>query len=57
MVLYLSLAKEDSSFTTFRITQHLITNILVIEKFLNIRYEIQGELDAEGRVRLFKSHY
>lgn len=56
MVLYLSLAKEDSSFTTSRITQHLITNLLVIEKFLNIRYEIQGEQDAEGSVKLFRNH-
>lgn len=52
IVLYLSLAQEDSSFTTSRITQHLITNLLVIEKFLNIRYEIQGDLNEEGRVRL-----
>ncbi len=57
IVLYLSLAREDSSFTTSRITQHLITNLRVIEKFLNIRYEIQGELNAEGRVGLFRSHY
>ena len=57
IVLYLSLAQEESSFTTSRITQHLITNLGVIEKFLNIRYEIQGELDTEGGVRLFGSHY
>ncbi len=56
IVLYLSLAQEDSSFTTPRITQHLITNLWVIEKFLNVRYEIQGELDSEGRVILFVSH-
>ena len=52
MVLYLSLAHEDSSFTTSRITQHLITNLRVIEKFLNVRYEIEGELHSEGSVSL-----
>ncbi len=57
IVLYLSFAKEDSSFTTSRITQHLITNLRVIEKFLNIRYEIQGELNAEGRVGLFINYH
>jgi len=57
MVLYLSLAREDSSFTTSRITQHLITNLRVIEQFLDIRYEIQGEPESEGIVRLFRSHY
>jgi RNA 3'-terminal phosphate cyclase (ATP) len=57
IALYLSLAEEDSSFTASRITQHLITNLRVIEKFLNIRYEIKGESNAEGRVGLFRSHY
>jgi RNA 3'-terminal phosphate cyclase (ATP) len=53
MVLYLSLAEEGSSFTTSRITQHLLTNLSVIGKFLNVHYEIQGGLNAEGRVILF----
>lgn len=56
IVLYLGLAKEDSTFTTSRITQHLITNLRVIEKFLDIRYEIKGELNAKGEVRLFVGH-
>ncbi|MBI4681781.1 MAG: RNA 3'-terminal phosphate cyclase [Nitrospirae bacterium] len=54
IVLYLSLAKEASSFTTSRITQHLITNLCVINKFLGIRYEIEGKLNEEGRVILLK---
>jgi len=52
IVLYLSLAGKDSSFTTSRITRHLITNLLVIEKFLDVRYEIDGQMNAEGKVRL-----
>jgi len=52
IVIYLSLAQKDSTFTTSRITQHLLTNLWVIEKFLKIRYEIEGKMDSEGVVTL-----
>lgn len=52
IVIYLSLAQEDSTFTTSRITQHLLTNLWVIEKFLKIRYEIYGRMDSEGIVKI-----
>jgi len=52
IVIYLSLAQEGSTFTTSRITQHLLTNLWVIEKFLNIRYEIDGRMDSEGIVKI-----
>ncbi len=52
IVIYLSFAQENSSFTTSRITQHLMTNLWVIEQFLNIRYEIKGAMNSEGRVNL-----
>jgi RNA 3'-terminal phosphate cyclase (ATP) len=52
IVTYLSLARQNSSFTTSRMTQHLLTNVWVIEKFLNIKYEIKGKLGAEGRVTI-----
>jgi RNA 3'-terminal phosphate cyclase (ATP) len=55
IVIYLSLARQDSSFTTSCITQHLITNLWVIEKFFNIRYEIEGEINSEGRVKLISN--
>ncbi len=53
VVIYLSLAHEKSSFTTSRITRHLITNLWVIEKFLNIQYRIDGDLNSEGRVDIY----
>jgi RNA 3'-terminal phosphate cyclase (ATP) len=52
LVIYLSLAQKDSTFTTSRITQHLLTNLWVIEKFLKIRYEIDGKMDSEGIIKL-----
>jgi RNA 3'-terminal phosphate cyclase (ATP) len=52
IVMYLCLSQEDSSFTTSRITQHLLTNLWVIEKFLNIQYEIEGDIHSEGKIQL-----
>jgi RNA 3'-terminal phosphate cyclase (ATP) len=52
IVLYLSLAREHSSFITTRISQHLLTNLWVIEKFLKLRYEIEGDPGGPGKVKL-----
>lgn len=52
IVIYLGLAGENSSFTTSRITRHLLTNLGVIEKFLNIIYKIEGELGSTGTVEI-----
>ncbi|MBI4848716.1 MAG: RNA 3'-phosphate cyclase [Nitrospirae bacterium] len=52
IVIYLSLAREASTFTTSRITQHLITNLWVIEKFLGTRYQIEDEINSPGKVNL-----
>lgn len=50
IVPYLSLVKAESSFTTSRITQHLITNIWLIKQFLPVRIELEGREGEEGRV-------
>ncbi len=52
IVLYLALAQKDSSFTTSCITQHLITNLHVIERFTGLRYEIEGDINTKGMVSL-----
>ncbi|MBI5057178.1 MAG: RNA 3'-phosphate cyclase [Nitrospirae bacterium] len=52
IVICLCLAREASTFTTSRITKHLITNLWVIEKFLGIKYQIEGEINSPGKVSL-----
>jgi RNA 3'-terminal phosphate cyclase (ATP) len=52
IVLYLCLARDHSSFTASRITKHLLTNLWVIKKFLDVRYEVEGKIDEAGRVKL-----
>jgi RNA 3'-terminal phosphate cyclase (ATP) len=52
IVLYLAIAKGESSFTTTEISRHLLTNLWVIEKFLDIRYTIEGEMGRPGKVTI-----
>jgi RNA 3'-terminal phosphate cyclase (ATP) len=59
IVIYLSLFRKDLSqkrvaatFTTSRITQHLLTNLWVVEKFLKINYQIDGEIGSEGMINI-----
>jgi RNA 3'-terminal phosphate cyclase (ATP) len=54
IVIYLSLSMENSIFTTSRITQHLLTNLWVIEKFLNVEYQIEGKINSAGKVSLVR---
>ncbi len=50
IVLYLARAGNESSFTTSSVTEHLLTNLWIIEKFLGTRYSIQGEKGSQGKV-------
>jgi RNA 3'-terminal phosphate cyclase (ATP) len=52
IVLYLSICKEESVFTTSRITQHLMTNLWVIGLFHQFHYSIEGEIGKPGIVRI-----
>lgn len=52
IVLYLAIAQEESSFTTSEISDHLLTNLWVIDKFLGIQYVIEGEIGKPGRVTI-----
>ena len=52
VVLYLSLCKEESIFTTSCITEHLMTNLWVIGLFHEFRYSVEGEVGKPGIVRI-----
>ncbi len=43
---------EIFSFTTSRITNHLLTNIEVIKRFIGIKIDLVGELGKRGEIRL-----
>ena len=52
IVLYLAFAEGESSFTTSRITNHLLTNLRVIENFTGLKYAVEGEPGMPGKVIL-----
>jgi RNA 3'-terminal phosphate cyclase (ATP) len=52
IVLYLSICREESIFTTSCITQHLMTNLWVIGLFHEFRYSVEGEIGKPGIVRI-----
>ncbi len=49
-VLYLALARGESTIATTDITQHLVTNLAVIKAFAGIEYAVEGEVGRPGRI-------
>jgi RNA 3'-phosphate cyclase len=50
VVPFMALAKGNSSITTIRITEHLLTNLWVIQHFLDVTISREGEIGTKGRV-------
>jgi RNA 3'-terminal phosphate cyclase (ATP) len=53
LIPFMAVAKGNSSFTTTRVTEHLLTNLWVIQHFKNARISMTGEKGKEGKVELF----
>ena len=53
LIPFMAMAKGRSSFTTTRITEHLLTNLWVIQQFKNVRISMTGEKGKEGQVEVF----
>jgi RNA 3'-terminal phosphate cyclase (ATP) len=50
LVLPLALLYKSLTFRTSQITQHLLTNIWVVEQFLGPRFTVSGQVDEPGEV-------
>lgn len=57
MVPFMAFGSGASSFTTTRITEHLLTNLWVLEHFLNISIWRSGNKGEKGRIDLIPSWY
>lgn len=51
---YLALAKGESAVSVAEITRHCLTNIWVIEKFLPVKFEVEGKLGKKGIISVKK---
>ena len=47
---WLAFCQGPSEFTTSRITRHLLTNIGVVQQFLDLAVQVEGAEGEEGRV-------
>jgi len=52
IVLFMALAEGESAIKTSTLTQHTITHIWVIERFLPVRFEVQGSLGEPATIRV-----
>lgn len=52
LILPMALAGSPSTFTTSKITQHLLTNIWVAEQFMGTRFTVEGQEGQSGRVKV-----
>jgi len=52
LVIYASIAEGETSYTTSRISEHLITNLWVISQFLSINYRVEGEATGPGTIEI-----
>ena len=56
IIIYLAMAQDRSLFTTSRITEHLLTNLWMIGRFLNNKYTISGEVGSPGEIEIYPDH-
>ncbi len=54
IILPLAIIGEAAEFTTSQITEHLVTNIWVVEQFLGPRFTVEGGIGEAGTVRMEK---
>ncbi|MFX1565981.1 MAG: RNA 3'-terminal phosphate cyclase [Promethearchaeota archaeon] len=52
LIPYLALAKGTSTITISKLTMHTITNIHVVEQFLDIKFEVQGKLGTKSKIKV-----
>ncbi len=50
IVPWLAFCRGPSQFTTSRITKHLLTNLWVVRRFMNLGVDVAGQEGEEGRV-------
>lgn len=52
LIIYCALAKGKSCYTTSKISNHLLTNKWVVEQFLPVRIDVNGNIGDRGEVEI-----
>lgn len=53
LIIPLALTKGTSQFISPRITQHLLTNIEIVKRFLPVTIDVLGSLNEEGSIKIY----
>ena len=57
LVPFMALARGNSAFTTTRITEHLLTNLWVVQHFLEVKISVKGKKGEGGRIDFIPFSY
>jgi RNA 3'-terminal phosphate cyclase len=52
LIPYLALADGISEITSTELTSHALTNIMLVEQILDVKFEVEGEQGQAGRIRV-----
>jgi RNA 3'-phosphate cyclase len=52
LIPYLALAEGESEITSTELTLHALTNVALVERILNVRFEVEGEMGNPGRIKV-----
>lgn len=52
LILPLSIAEKTSHFTTFQVTEHLLTNAKIVQKFCQAKISIEGKMGKIGYITI-----
>ncbi|MCS7131523.1 MAG: RNA 3'-terminal phosphate cyclase [Hadesarchaea archaeon] len=52
LIPYMALADGTSEITSAELTSHALTNIALVERVLNVKFEVNGQMGQPGRIRV-----
>jgi RNA 3'-phosphate cyclase len=52
LIPYMALAEGTSEITSAELTSHALTNIALVERILDVRFEVDGQMGQPGRIRV-----
>ncbi|HEX9912119.1 MAG TPA: RNA 3'-terminal phosphate cyclase, partial [candidate division Zixibacteria bacterium] len=52
LIPFLALAQDESNFSVSRISQHLLTNIWVVQQFLSVKIIVEGKENQPGKIKI-----
>ncbi|MEM2907935.1 MAG: RNA 3'-terminal phosphate cyclase [Candidatus Hadarchaeales archaeon] len=52
LIPYMALAEGTSEITSAELTSHALTNIALVERILDVKFEVDGQMGQPGRIRV-----